>query len=95
MRKKSITDWVEVVMVDSKGRRFKRRMPRALAKKMSRDDFKPGVVDGVAGAWTSPRYIKRSSIDYRPGTAQYFNKTINRIKNSYENYKMELESAHE
>lgn len=49
-----------------------------------------GVIDGVAGAWTSPRYISVPALDFRPGTRTYYCYVSQTIRRSYERYKSEL-----
>lgn len=49
-----------------------------------------GVVDGVAGSWTGPRYITVPRPDFSPGTRVYYYRVSQSIRRSYNRYKSEL-----
>lgn len=52
-----------------------------------------GVVDGVAGAWVNPQYIRPIRIDFEPGTRQYYESVATQMRRSVETYRQELKEA--
>lgn len=52
-----------------------------------------GVVDGVAGAWMNPQYIKPIKISFEPGARQYYESVAIQLRHSVETYRQELKKA--
>lgn len=52
-----------------------------------------GVVDGVAGAYTSPNYIPVQNLNFTPGTDQYRRAINERLSRITEAYKKEVSYA--
>ena len=57
----------------------------------NRDSF--GIIDGVAGSWATPNYLRAKPIDYSPGSKQHFESVARQLNRSVEAYKRELENS--
>lgn len=53
-----------------------------------------GIQDGVAGHYIAPRYIDVPTVDYTPGTKQYFESVARQLNKSVADYKRELKISH-
>lgn len=53
-----------------------------------------GIQDGVAGRYIAPRYIDVPTVDYTPGTRQYFESVARQLNKSVADYKRELKISH-
>lgn len=52
-----------------------------------------GVVDGVAGAWSNPRYITTvPQVEFAPGTHTYYGRVAQTVRRSYHRYILEVDN---
>lgn len=51
-----------------------------------------GVVDGIAGAWSNPRYIAVPQVEFAPGTRTYYGRVAQTVRRSYQRYILEVDN---